>query len=124
MKKILLFFVSITFLSTMVIFYVFQNVRLIQTSYRIQKKEAKIVNLSDHHKRLNFELDTLHSPMQLEAKLIQSAIKLVHPTDIKIIYNQIAFNPTFLAQNSSNKNFKILGGLDFISEAHANNTQQ
>ncbi|MBN1492645.1 MAG: hypothetical protein JW938_00710 [Candidatus Omnitrophica bacterium] len=124
MKNIVLFILTISLAAVLMIVHINQNVALIKRSYVIRDKERELAVISDQYKQLVFELNALHSPGMLENKILQSGIKLIHPTDIKIIKNMVPLDATLLAKNINAKDrFGILGGLEFLPEAHANSSE-
>lgn len=65
--------------------YVHQQVCIFQFSYDIEKKERQIARLSEDYKRARFTLDQLRSPHALSARLKESSLELITPTDQEVI---------------------------------------
>ncbi len=111
-------------LGVLMIVHINQNVSLIKRSYAINAKEKELAIISDQYKQLVFEINSLYSPGTLESKILASGIRLIHPTDIKIIKNMVPLDATLLAKNiHAEDRFGILGGLEFLPEAHANSSE-
>ncbi len=125
MKKITFFLTTITFLAILMVFQISQNVALIKQSYQIREKERELAMISDEYKQLVFEINALHSPGRLENKIIESGIRLIHPTNIKIIKNMVPVDTTLMAQKGNPRDrFGILSSIEFIPEAHAHSSEQ
>ena len=114
----------IAMIGVLMIVHINQNVALIKRSYAINAKEKELAVISDQYKQLVFEINALYSPGTLENKIMESGMRLVHPTDIKIIKNMVPLDATLLAKNiHAEDRFGILGGLEFLPEAHANSSE-
>lgn len=114
-KKLVLPVVAITGLF---IAYVYQQIGILEVSYRINDKEELAAKLSDEYQKLEYQVASLQSPNHLEARLAKSRVQMVAPRNIVIVKKVVKHNDEMhLAKNSVLLDWKRW--LGFESEAQA-----
>ncbi len=101
------------------LFYVHQQVSVLQLSYDIEKKERQIARLSEDYKRAKFALVRLRSPHALSERLKESSLELIMPTDQEII-RVLKIEPVIQKTETSwPAVFQFGSLLHFVKEAQA-----
>ena len=122
MRKVFYFIGCVTVTVILMILYIYQNIQLIQASYRIRQKEERLAEVSDVYKKLVCEINALHSPAYLEGKMMQQGVKLVQPTNIKLLEQVVHIQPTLFAENvHARRPVNLLNTI--MPEAHAHTTE-
>ena len=81
-RKVLRNLVLSTFL---LLFYVHEQVSVLQVSYSIEKKERELARLNEAYKIAKFNVLRLRSPQVLNQRMKQLSLDLTVPTDQKVI---------------------------------------
>ena len=81
-RKVLRNLVLSTFL---LLFYVHEQVSVLQVSYSIEKKERELARLNEAYKIAKFNVLRLRSPQALNQRMKQLSLDLTVPTDQKVI---------------------------------------
>ena len=81
-RKVLRNLVLSTFL---LLFYVHEQVSVLQVSYAIEKKERELARLNESYKIEKFNVLRLRSPQALNQRMKQLSLDLTVPTDQKVI---------------------------------------
>ena len=88
--------------TTLLVGYVYQQVGILELSYRLNEKETLVGKLSEEYRNLEYRVASLQSPSRLEEHLIRSHINMVPPHDVVMI-KRVAHpvQPLTLASNTS-----------------------
>ena len=65
--------------------YVYQQVSILEMSYRLNDKEELVSKLSDEYRSLKYQVASLQSPNHLESRLAKNHVQMVAPHNIVIV---------------------------------------
>ena len=76
---------GISFLSTLLLLYVHEQVSLFRISYLMDSQSNSFAHKSEQYRQLKFEVDQLKAPRLLEERLKEESLDLTLPKEIRVV---------------------------------------
>ncbi len=115
------YFIYLFFIICIGLAYTHQNFLIVKTHYSIKEAESQFLQLLDQNKKLMYNVTTLESPANLEAKLSMNGIDYEIPMK-RTVVKRLKSEPVYrLAQVAERRNVVLEGIINFLTaraEAH------
>lgn len=123
MKHLGKYILLLAFFTSCMLFFVHQQITIIQCSYRINQSERALSTLKEKQKKLKFQLASFTSPSTLNQRLAAADIDLVFPNEITVVkIPTVLPTPLTLVDSGAGRSadqFNLLSVLGFEKEAQA-----
>jgi len=117
-------FLSLFFVTLLVLAYVHEQVSILAVSYSIEKKEREMARLSEDYRSAKFHLARLHSPSFLNHQLKSRSLNLAPPRAVQVV--RVLKPKTLTAAREQPVSVKLnpVSWFGLIREAHAKPTNK